>query len=140
MKRYKRILICGLPGSGKTTLARHLAYNFLVPHHNADTIRELTGNWDFTTWGRYQQYEYMRNQWGILDFVCPKQHFRNGMRYDLSIWMNTIKESKYEDTNEMFEPFNNADIIVTKFPKLENNISYKPGYEEMLKYLNNINL
>lgn len=148
MKKYNRILICGLPGSGKTTLARNLAHNFHVPHHCADTVREMTGNWDFTSWGRYQQYEHMRNQWGILDFVCPKQQYRDSMNYDFSIWMNTVKESEYKDTDEIFEPFNNADLIITdKINTAAVDMiwylakdRFKPGYSEMLRYLKEIDL
>ena len=50
-----KILIMGLPGSGKTTLARELSYHFLIPHHNADTVREMYNDWDFTPDGRMRQ-------------------------------------------------------------------------------------
>ena len=51
-----KILICGLPGSGKTTLARELAYHFCLPHFNADTIREHFNDWDFTDVGRERAF------------------------------------------------------------------------------------
>ena len=45
----------GLPGSGKTTLAKELAYHFEVPHYNADTLREKSDDWDFSEEGRLRQ-------------------------------------------------------------------------------------
>ena len=55
-----RVLIFGLSGSGKTTLAKELAYHFLMPHYNADTIRELYNDWDFSLEGRQRQSQRMR--------------------------------------------------------------------------------
>ena len=99
-----KVLICGLPGSGKTTLARELSYHFLLPHYNADTVRELSNNWDFSTKGRLQQFHRMNlESWGILDFVCPYREFRQRIDADFTIWMNTITESKYEDTNKEWQ-------------------------------------
>ena len=71
-----KILICGLPGSGKSTLAKELAYHFLLPHHNADTIRELYDDWDFSEAGRWRQALRMKDYYGILDFVCPTAYTR----------------------------------------------------------------
>jgi GTPase SAR1 family protein len=98
-----KILICGLPGSGKTTLARELAYHFLIPHHNGDTYREYNDDWDFSISGRMRQARRMYLQWGILDFVCPTNHIRELINPSFVIWMDTIKESDYKDTNDLFE-------------------------------------
>jgi len=98
-----KILICGLPGSGKTTLARELAYHFLIPHHNADTYREYNDDWDFSISGRLRQARRMYLQWGILDFVCPTNHIRKLVNPSFIIWMDTIESSIYEDTNQLFE-------------------------------------
>ena len=54
-----RVLIFGLSGSGKTTLAKELAYHFLMPHYNADTIRELYNDWDFSEPARYRSAHRM---------------------------------------------------------------------------------
>ena len=68
-----KLLIMGLPGSGKTTLARILAERFLMPHVNADTLREFYNDWDFSKEGRLMQAHRMsqRNpQWGSAHHRC----------------------------------------------------------------------
>lgn len=100
-----KILIFGLPGSGKSTLARELAYHFLVPHFNADTIRGAYDDWDFSDEGRKRQLERMKSyEFGIVDFVCPKERFREELNADFVIWMDTINTGRFEDTNKAFEP------------------------------------
>ena len=99
-----KILILGLPGSGKTTLARELAYHFLIPHHNADTSREMWTDWDFSYEGRKRQAIRMSKEWGILDFVCPVGEFREIVDADYTIFMNTIGEGRFADTNWLFQP------------------------------------
>jgi len=108
-----KILIFGLPGAGKTWLAQKLYQ--LLPHcawYNADKIREMANDWDFTPEGRLRQATRMRNianfekennRWVICDFVCPTQHTRDLFNADYSIWVDTISEGRFEDTNKMFE-------------------------------------
>ena len=112
-----KILICGLPGSGKTTLAEKLtdevANNFAVEWVNANEIRQATGDWDFSPSGRLRQAHRMRHiataieqrdMIAICDFVCPTQELRKIFHADLVVWMDTIQLSTYEDTNQLFEP------------------------------------
>ena len=112
----------GLPGSGKTTLAKLLAPMFNAVRLNADEVRKEANDWDFSEMGRSIQANRMRrladeaiqsNRNVVADFVCPTEHTREDFNADYIIWMDTIKESEYEDTNKMFEQPKNFDFKVT---------------------------
>ena len=109
----RKILIMGLPGSGKTTLAKLLAPMFNAVWLNADKVREEVNDWDFTPTGRTRQTDRMKtyaqkalddNRNVIADFICPTEQTRRDFDADYIIWMDTIKECRFEDTNKMFEP------------------------------------
>lgn len=104
----------GLPGSGKTTLATEL-FNKLRPNClwlNADRIREQYNDWDFSLEGRIRQAQRMRdladsssadNEFVICDFVAPLEKMRTIFDADLTVWVDTICFSRFEDTNKLFE-------------------------------------
>ena len=109
----RKILIMGLPGSGKTTLAKLLAPMFNAVWLNADKVREEVNDWDFTPTGRTRQTDRMKtyaqkalddNRNVIADFICPTEQTRRDFDADYIIWMDTIKEGRFEDTNKIFEP------------------------------------
>ena len=107
-----KIVICGLPGRGKSTLAEPFAKLINGVWINADQVREQYNDWDFTQGGRMRQAQRMRylsdgvvraGGIAVADFVCPTENARREFDADYTVWMDTIKEGKYEDTNRMFE-------------------------------------
>jgi len=110
----------GLPGSGKTTLAKELAYYFNIPHFNADSLREAFDDWDFSPEGRERQFHRQADcihhaGMGICDFVCPLNDFQRNFPCDFIIWMDTIKEGRFEDTNKLFQEPIEYDVRIEKW-------------------------
>ena len=106
-----KILVMGLPGSGKTVFARRLAEVLDCPHINADEVRKAANDWDFSDGGRLRQCVRMKemaeavdSKIVICDFICPTEELRQLFEPDLLIWMDTIKQGRYRDTNKVFEP------------------------------------
>jgi adenylylsulfate kinase len=119
-----KILIFGLPGSGKTTLARPFAELIGGVHINADAIREKYNDWDFTPEGRMRQAQRMRHladgvvmagKIAVADFVCPTEAARLEFDPDFTVWMDTIKEGRFEDTNRVFQEPIMCDYHVAKW-------------------------
>ena len=112
-----KILIYGLPGSGKSTLAKPSAKLLGGVHVNADIVREKyegfdKTKWDFSVEGRLHQAQRMKyicdgivmsGKIAVADFVCPTEETRKEFSADFTVWMDTIKEGRFEDTNKLFE-------------------------------------
>ena len=118
----KRILIMGLPGTGKTTLAQALADKIDAMWFNADNVREQCNDWDFSHQGRIRQSHRMRSladdsyaKFVICDFVAPLNEMRDIFAADYVIWMDTILKGRFEDTNQMFEYPETYNLRITDF-------------------------
>jgi adenylylsulfate kinase len=138
----QRILIMGLPGSGKTTLAGELkryleqhgeiSYGRALSQHigdlnakvtwfNADDIRRKYNDWDFSNDGRIRQSIRMfqfsieaGGEYVICDFVAPLVEMRNNFKADWTIWMDTIEKGRFEDTNKLFAEPDVYDFRITE--------------------------
>ena len=101
----------GLPGAGKTTLADELAPLLNAKRLNADEVRKAANDWDFSEEGRTRQAKRMADfalklkdegNYVIADFICPTPKARSLFPADYVVWVDTIKEGRFDDTNKMF--------------------------------------
>jgi adenylylsulfate kinase len=134
----------GLPGSGKTELAKVLIeqLQFIdksVAWFNADAIRETYNDWDFTHEGRLRQARRMKtlasiaeSDFTVCDFVAPLPEMRTLFDADYTIWMDTIQQGRFEDTNKLFHPPEKYNLRLTDF-----NYSIKDICENLI-HINNI--
>jgi len=132
----------GLPGSGKTTLAGELktylekhgdmSYGRALNEHigsfgcevnwfNADDIRRKYNDWDFSNDGRIRQsirmFQFSMESGGdyvICDFIAPFVEMRNKFKADWTIWVDTIREGRYADTNAAFVEPEQYDFRITE--------------------------
>ena len=118
----KIILIMGLPGAGKTTLANELDKLIESKRLNADEIRRAANDWDFSEEGRKRQAKRMadaalklKNEGNnvIADFICPTPEARKLFPADYIVWVDTIQKGRFEDTNQMFVKPEKFDFHVT---------------------------
>ena len=119
-----KILVMGLPGSGKTYLTERMQPLLKSAWYNADKVREMANDWDFSDEGRKRQamrmrnfadFEKKHNRFVICDFVCPTKKTRELFEPDIVIWMNTIKQGRFEDTNKIFQNPKNINFQVTEW-------------------------
>jgi len=118
----KKILIMGLPGSGKTTLASKLVPLLNAKWLNNDEARKAANDWDFSEEGRVRQAKRMADlsekfkqegSYVVCDFICPTPKARELFNADFIVWVDTIKKGKFDDTNAMFVKPEKFDFHVT---------------------------
>ena len=112
----------GLPGAGKTTLANEMAPMLNAKRLNADEVRKTANDWDFSEEGRVRQAKRMaeaalklknEGHYVIADFIAPTPKARSLFPADYRVWVDTIKEGRFEDTNKMFIKPDKYDFHVT---------------------------
>tara|TARA_B100001989_G_scaffold183790_1_gene133778 strand:+ start:1638 stop:2048 length:411 start_codon:yes stop_codon:yes gene_type:complete len=133
-----KILVMGLPGSGKTYLTERLQPLLNAAWYNADKLREMANDWDFTNDGRERQskrmqafadFEKSNGRFVICDFVCPTKKTRENFNADIIIWMDTITESRFDDTNKVFVIPEKVDFHIKEW----NDENHKIIAEKILK-------
>ncbi len=118
----RKILIMGLPGAGKTTLARELAPLLSAVLFNADEVRKnLNGDLGFSPGDRVEQARRMgwlcnrvaeAGHTAIADFICPTPETREAFGPAFTVWLDRIKSGRYADTNQLFVPPERYDIRI----------------------------
>ena len=113
----------GLPGAGKTYFSKILFPLINAVWLNADQVRKDADDWDFSTEGRVRQANRMKSlaqkaldqgKNVIADFVCPTDKTREDFNADVLIWMDTIKEGRFQDTNKIFINPKKFDFRITE--------------------------
>lgn len=120
----KKILIMGLPGAGKTTLALELAKMLNAVHFNADEVRkEINKDLGFEPQDRIEHARRMgklcdivarTGQYVIADFVCPIPETREAFGLDdtFVVFVNRKPVRDFVDTTKMFVAPNKSHVIV----------------------------
>jgi len=120
----ERILVMGLPGAGKTYLAQYILERLQnakkkVNWINADDVRKKYNDWDFSVEGRIRQSKRMReladeftSDYVICDFICPLPEMRENFAADWTVWVDTIREGRFADTNKLFVPPDHYDFRI----------------------------
>ncbi len=137
-----KILVCGLPGAGKTWLAERLVKHIdNCAWYNADVLRKSSNDWDFSIEGRVRQanrmkafadFERSNGRWVICDFVATTQKVRDTFSPDFVIWLDTIEQgrvvsSKINELNKIKNlPFDVNSLINSKEFKDTNKMFESP--------------
>lgn len=123
--RRRKILICGLPGSGKTTLSEVLTPKIGAVLFNADGVRaNINRDLGFAHKDRIEHARRMgwmcdrvaiAGYVAIADFICPTPETRTAFGTAFTIWVDRIDRGRFEDTNQLFIPPKIFDIRVASY-------------------------
>ncbi|TWS99486.1 adenylyl-sulfate kinase [Reyranella sp. CPCC 100927] len=126
VNRLKKILIMGLPGAGKTTLATALKARLNAVLFNADEIRQnINRDLGFSLEDRIEHARRMgwlcdqvttTGAYAIADFICPTPETRAAFLAGgdaFIVWVDRIEAGRFSDTNQIFVPPDHCDVRVT---------------------------
>ena len=127
MKKKIKILIMGLPGAGKTFLAKEIYKELGASWLNGDKVRNKYKDWDFTKEGRIRQAKRLNNLANqilakgknvVIDFICPNKDSFKFFKADFIIWMDTITKGRHirkhlDDINPIFKKPKKYNLRVT---------------------------
>lgn len=140
---YSKVLICGLPGSGKTTFAKFLIDEYRknnLPYYwlNGDKVREDSNDWDFSMDGRLRQTVRMCNLANgvkdkdvIIDYVCPLEEYRYMLSPTYTVFLDTGTNTKHENTKKIFEIPASPNLVIRDKDAIE--LSANDLYEYLTK-------
>jgi adenylylsulfate kinase len=122
---HRKILIMGLPGAGKTTLANALTPRLSAVHFNADEVRRhVNRDLGFAEADRVEHAWRMgwlcdqvvkAGGFVVADFICPTPATRAAFAEGgepFVVWVDRIKQGRFADTNQLFVPPERYDIRV----------------------------
>ena len=118
----RKILIMGLPGAGKTTLAHELAPLLNAVMFNADEVRaHINPDLGFSHMDRIEHARRMgwmsdrvveAGGTAIADFICPTAETRAAFGQAFTVWVDRIAQGRFPDTNRLFVPPEQWDVRV----------------------------
>ena len=121
----RKILIMGLPGAGKTTLATALLQRLRAVHFNADAVRrEINRELGFSVEDRIENARRMgwlcdrvveAGGLVVADFICPTPQTRAAFQAGgpaFIVWVDRIEAGRFEDTNRLFAPPEDYDLRI----------------------------
>lgn len=117
------IQIIGLPGTGKTALAKEICRRTDAIHLNADDVRsDLNKDLGFSIDDRIEQSRRLgamarlisnQGRLVVVDFVNPTEDTRAAFGdADVAVWVDRINESRFEDTNMLWQAPASVDLIL----------------------------